>query len=101
MVDSIIAPDTVFPKSIFEIRLLGVIGPSSCFSLEKTYCFVNDQNEINIEVIGKYTYEGVACTEGVINLDTKTETNVPISGVYKIKVLKQDNSYLEKKLVAR
>ena len=100
-VDSIAAPDTVNPKTIFEIRLYGIVGPSSCYSLEKVYCFVNDQKMITVEARGNYRYEGIACAEGVVYLDTKVETNVPTSGIYTIKVLKQDNSYLEKKLVAR
>lgn len=100
-VDSIIAPDTVTPKTIFDIRLLGIIGPNSCYSLEKAYSYVNDQNEIIIEVRGRYQYEGVTCAEAVVYLDTKIETNVPKSGIYTIKALQEDNSYLEKKLVAR
>lgn len=100
-VDSIIAPDTVNPKNIFEIRLLGVVGPNSCYSLEKAYCYVSDQKEINIEVRGRYQYEGVACAQVVVYLDSKIETNVPTSGTYTIKVLKQDYTYLEKKLIAR
>ena len=100
-VDSIAAPDTVNPKAVFEIRLYGIVGPSSCFSLEKVYCFVNEQKEISLEARGNYRYEGIACTEGVILLDTKVETNVPTSGIYKIKVLKQDYTYMEQTLVAR
>lgn len=100
-VDSIAAPDTVNPKAVFEIRLYGIVGPNSCFTLEKVYCFVNEQKEITLEARGNYRYEGIACTEGVILLDTKVETNVPTSGIYTIKVLKQDNTYLEQMLVAR
>lgn len=100
-VDSIIAPDTVTPKTVFDIRLLGIVGPSSCYSLEKAYCYLNDQKEFIIEVRGRYAYEGVACAEAVVYLDTKIETNAPSSGIYTIKALKQDNTYLEKKLVAR
>jgi hypothetical protein len=100
-VDSIIAPDTVNPKTIFDIRLLGIIGPSSCFSLEKVYVFVTDQKEIQIEVRGRYQYEGVACAEAAVLLDKTVETNVPTTGEYMIKVLKQNYTYLEKKLIAR
>lgn len=100
-VDSIMAPDTVNPKTVFDIRLYGIVGPSSCYSLEKAYVYVTDQKEIQIEVRGRYQYDGVACAQAVVYLDTKVETNVPSSGIYTIKVLKQDNSFLEKKLVAR
>lgn len=100
-VDSIIAPDTVNPKNVFDIRLLGIVGPNSCYSLEKVYVYVTDQKEIQIEVRGRYQYEGVACKEGIVLLNAKIETNVPASGVYTIKALQQDNSFLEKKLVAR
>ena len=93
-VDSIIAPDTVTPKNVFDIRLLGIVGPSSCYSLEKVYVFVTDQKEIQIEVRGRYQYDGVACAQAVVYLDTKVETNVPTSGVYTIKALKQEKSYM-------
>jgi hypothetical protein len=100
-VDSIIAPDTVTPKSVFDIRLLGIVGPSSCYSLEKAYCYLNDEKEFIVEVRGRYLYEGVACADAVVYLDTKIETNAPSSGIYTIKVLRQDYTYMEKKLVAR
>jgi hypothetical protein len=100
-VDSIIAPDTVSPKTIFDIRLLGIVGPSSCYSLEKAYSYLNEKNEIIIEVRGRYLYEGANCSETVVYLDTKIETNVPKSGIYTIKALKQDYTYKEKTLVAR
>jgi len=100
-VDSIAAPDTVSPKVIFEIRLYGIIGPSSCYSLEKVYVFVTEQKEITVEARGTYRYDGTPCAEGVVYLDTSVETNVPASGIYTIKTLQQDNTYLEKKLVAR
>jgi hypothetical protein len=101
VVDSIIAPDTVNIKTIFEIRLLGIVGPNSCYSVEKAYCSVNDQKEITIEVMGRYLYEGAVCAEGVVNLDTKVETNVPSPGIYTIKTHQKNSTYLEKKLVAR
>ena len=100
-VDSIMAPDTVTPKTVFEIRLYGIVGPSSCYSLEKVYCFVTEQKDITVEVRGTYRYEGIACADGVVYLDTKVETNVPTSGIYTIKVLLQDNTFMEKKLVGR
>jgi hypothetical protein len=100
-VDSVMAPDTVTPRTVFDIRLYGIVGPNSCYSLEKAYCYVSDTKEILIEVRGRYMYEGVACAQVVVYLDNKVETNVPSAGIYTIKVLKQDNTYLEKKLVAR
>ena len=100
-VDSIVAPDTVTPKTVFEIKLYGIVGPSGCYSLEKVYCFVTDDKNISIEARGNYRYEGKACPEGTVILDTKVETNVPSTGTYTIKVLRQDYSYLEQTLIAR
>jgi hypothetical protein len=100
-VDSIMAPDTVAPKTVFDIKLYGIVGPNGCYSLEKAYCFVTNDKNISIEVRGTYRYDGKSCPEGIVKLDTKVETNVPTTGIYTIKILKQDNSYLEKKLVAR
>lgn len=100
-VDSIVAPDTVTPKTIFEIKLYGIVGPNGCYALEKVYCFVTDDKNISIEARGTYRYEGKACTEAIVYLDTKVETNVPSTGTYTIRVLRQDNSFLEQKLIAR
>jgi hypothetical protein len=100
-VERIIAPDTVNIKTVFDIRLLGIVGPNSCYAFEKVYSYVTDQKEIIIEVKGRYQYDGVACADGIVYLDTKLETNVSTSGVYTIKALQNDNTYLEKKLVAR
>jgi len=100
-VDSVMAPDTVTPRTVFDIRLYGIVGPNSCYSLEKAYCYVTDTKEIQIEVRGRYQYDGITCAQAVVYLDTKVETNVPSPGIYTIKVLKQDNSYIEKKLVGR
>ena len=100
-IDSIVAPDTVTPKTVFEIRLFGIAGPNGCYALEKVYCFVTDDKNISIEARGTYRYDGKACPEGIVYLDTKVETNVPSTGTYTIKILQQDNSYLEQKLIAR
>jgi hypothetical protein len=100
-VDSIVAPDTVTPKTVFEIRLLGIVGPSSCYSLEKVYVFVTEQKDISVEARGTFRYDGTPCADGVVYLDTTVETNVPTSGTYTIKALQQDNTYLVKKLIAR
>ncbi len=97
-VDSIKVPDTVTARMQFEVRLYGTIGPNNCYSFEKFYNYPSFENEITIEVWGRYYYDGTSCTGSTVYLNNDMEMTITVPGVYNLMTLRPDGRYLEKKL---
>jgi len=100
-IDSISAPDTVGVKTVFDIKLYGIVGPSKCYAFEKAYSYINDKNEFIIEAWGKYTYVGDPCEEGVVLMEATVETSCPSVGTYLIKGVQPSGYFVEKTIVAK
>ena len=97
-IDSLKVPDAITSKVQFEVSLFGTIGPNGCYSFEKFYYYATPQNEVIIEVWGRYQYDGTTCTGSTVYLNEKIELTISLPGVYTIKVLKPDSNYLVKEI---
>ncbi len=95
-VDSLKVPDVITANVLFRVKLYGTIGPNGCYKLEKLYTYPTPQNEVIIEPWGLYIYDGTPCTTGVTYLKDSVDVNISATGVYTLKVLRPDYTFLDK-----
>jgi hypothetical protein len=98
-IDSLYAPDTVKIKTLFDVEVFGLVGPSKCYAFERLYSSGNNNNEIFIEAWGNYTYVGDPCVDEKVLLQESIEISVSVPGIYTLKGLKYNSNYSEKTLV--
>lgn len=97
-VDSISVPAVITSKVQFEIKLYGIVGPNACYAFEKFYNYPSSEDEIILEVWGRFYTDGTPCTGQVVYLRDALEITIDEPGVYILKTLKPNGRYLEKQI---
>jgi hypothetical protein len=98
-IDSIILPKNIDANTSFDILFYGIVGTNGCnhFSHFNT-CKLN--NDINIEVWGKFHSSSLVCPEMMVFLNgEKLNLKLEEPGNYSLKIKRKDCTYLERQII--
>jgi hypothetical protein len=99
-VDSIHIPGTILSRTPFDIEFFGTVGFDGCHSF-KTFNQTSKDNDINIEVLGKYESNGT-CPAVLVTLNgQKLNMTLNLQGIYNIKIQQPDNSSFVRQITVK